>query len=144
MRATISRCLHALKQRRSSDEGFSLIELIVVVAILGILVAIAIPVFGNIQETARINALEAAAANGATAVAAAVADNDTTTDATGAITKINTGGDITLSLAAKPAAAAAPTTVDQVCVVASPSAAWASTNVKKVAAGPGCTADSTT
>lgn len=69
MRATISRYLHALKQRRSSDEGFSLIELIVVVAILGILVAIAIPVFGTIQDTAKENALKAVAANGAAVVA---------------------------------------------------------------------------
>lgn len=138
MRATISRYFDALKQRRSSDEGFSLIELIVVVAILGILVAIAIPVFGNIQETARINALEAAAANGATAVAAAVADNDTATTAAAAITAINTGGDITLSLATTPAAAADPQTVDQVCVTATPSAGWASAKVVAVSTGPGC------
>lgn len=76
MRATISRCLHALKQRRSSDEGFSLIELIVVVAILGILVAIAIPVFGGIQQKAKENALETAAATGATATAAYIGENE--------------------------------------------------------------------
>ena len=55
MRATITRYLETLKKRRSSDEGFSLIELIVVVAILGILVAIAIPVFGGIQQSAKDN-----------------------------------------------------------------------------------------
>lgn len=76
MRATISHLLHALKRRRSSDEGFSLIELIVVVAILGILVAIAIPVFGNIQATAQNNALKTVAANGAAVVATKLANNE--------------------------------------------------------------------
>ncbi|MDQ7991597.1 MAG: type II secretion system protein [Propionicimonas sp.] len=73
MRATITRYLEALKKRRSSDEGFSLIELIVVVAILGILVAIAIPVFGGIQQSAKDNSLKTAAANGATVVASQIA-----------------------------------------------------------------------
>ena len=72
MRATLTRYLEALKKRRSSDEGFSLIELIVVVAVLGILVAIAIPVFGNVQDSARKNAIESIAANGATQVASKI------------------------------------------------------------------------
>ena len=73
MRATLTRYLEALKKRRSGDEGFSLIELIVVVAILGILVAIAIPVFGGIQQSAKDNSLKTAAANGATVVASQIA-----------------------------------------------------------------------
>lgn len=73
MRATISRYLHALKQRRSSEEGFSLIELIVVVAILGILVAIAVPVFAGLQDTAKKNSIESIAANAATQVASNLA-----------------------------------------------------------------------
>lgn len=76
MRATIIRHLEALKRRRAGDEGFSLIELIVVVAILGILVAIAIPVFGNIQGTAQDNALKTVAANGAAVVATKLANNE--------------------------------------------------------------------
>jgi len=41
---------------RPSDEGFSLIELVVVIAILGILIAIALPNFLNVQKDAKINA----------------------------------------------------------------------------------------
>lgn len=52
--------LHTLKSKlRSSEqaeneEGFTLIELVVVVAIVGILTSIAIPTFGSIQENSRV------------------------------------------------------------------------------------------
>lgn len=73
MRATITRYIEALKKRRASDEGFSLIELIVVVAILGILVAIAVPVFNGLQDKAKLNSIESIAANAATQVASTIA-----------------------------------------------------------------------
>ena len=44
---------------RNEQEGFTLVELMVVVVIIGILVAIAIPTFGGIQETARNDACNA-------------------------------------------------------------------------------------
>ncbi|MDL9981371.1 prepilin-type N-terminal cleavage/methylation domain-containing protein [Microbacterium sp. ASV49] len=56
-----------------SQDGFSLIELIVVVVIIGILVAIAMPIFMNVESNAQTNAVKAAAANGAAAAAASFA-----------------------------------------------------------------------
>jgi prepilin-type N-terminal cleavage/methylation domain-containing protein len=53
----------SLRSALRRDSGFSLVELIVVVAILGILVIVAIPVYGAIQATATQTSLNVAAAN---------------------------------------------------------------------------------
>ncbi|GAA0361916.1 hypothetical protein GCM10008932_13160 [Alkalibacterium iburiense] len=48
-----------IKQIMKKEEGFTLVELLAVIVILGIIVAIAIPTIGNVIGTAEGNASEA-------------------------------------------------------------------------------------
>ena len=93
---------------KPGEEGFSLVELVVVIAVLAILSAVAIPAFTNVQANARasavqnglVNALKECAvrdAEGDTTLWASVASNANTTAFRGftirALTGTNQGND---------------------------------------------------
>ena len=68
--------------KKPGEEGFSLIELVVVVAVLAVLSAIAIPSFTNISGKARATAAANTLATIAKECAAKIADTGEGTDAT--------------------------------------------------------------
>jgi type IV pilus assembly protein PilA len=68
--------LHSLKSRRDREEGFTLIELMVVVLIIAILIAIAIPTFLGARQRAQDRAAQSDLRNGLTAEKTFYTDNE--------------------------------------------------------------------
>jgi type IV pilus assembly protein PilA len=71
------RLIHSLKSRRDAEEGFTLIELMVVVLIIAILIAIAIPTFLGARQRAQDSAAKSDLRNAAAAAKVFYTDAET-------------------------------------------------------------------
>ena len=86
-----------MKSRDDRDSGFTLIELLVVVAIIGILAAIAIPVFLSQRDNAANSGAQAEIKNAATAIEVYYSENGSYPADAAAVMDGTTGANVNVS-----------------------------------------------
>ena len=76
---------------KPGEEGFSLVELVIVIAVLAILSAVAIPAFNNVQNNAKASAVQNGLVNGLKECAVRDAENedDLTFDSVASFSDVN-------------------------------------------------------
>ena len=88
-----------LSKMKRNQKGFTLIELMIVVAIIGILAAIAIPQFASYRQRAQDSAAKSALKNVATAQEDYYQENDTYADALNKLTSFSPEPSVSVTLA---------------------------------------------